>query len=116
MIYHFITQSDFATYLSDGALRLPSLETEGFIHCSRLAQVIDVANFLAPYDETMELLEIDESKVEPEVKYEDAMQNGVLYPHIYGPLNRESIVAQYHLDWDGEDGYQLPEALRNDLR
>ena len=116
MIYHFITQSDLGKYLSNGELRVPSLETEGFIHCSKLDQVIGVANFLAPYDETMQLLEIDESKVRPEVKYEDAMQNGVLFPHIYGSLNQDAIIAEYHLDWDGEDGYQLPEALRNDLR
>jgi uncharacterized protein (DUF952 family) len=115
MIYHFITQSSLAQCLSKSELREPSLETEGFIHCSTIDQVIAVANFLEPYSEEMQLLEIDESKVTPEIKYEDAMNNGVLYPHIYGPLNRDAIVGEYHLDWDGEDGYQLPETLRNVL-
>jgi uncharacterized protein (DUF952 family) len=115
MIYHFITQSNLSKYLSDSEFRLPSLESEGFIHCSTLDQVIAVANFLEPYSEEMQILEIDESKLRPEVKYEDAMNNGVLYPHVYGPINRDAIVAEFHLDWDGEDGYQLPEALRNDL-
>ena len=112
MIYHFITSENLAKYLSASELRLPSLETEGFIHCSTIDRVIDVANFLEPYDETMRLLEIDEAKVGPEVKYEDAMNNGVLYPHIYGSLNRDAIVAEYPLEWDGEDGYVLPESLR----
>jgi uncharacterized protein (DUF952 family) len=116
MIYHFITQTNLANSLSDSELRLPSLDSEGFIHCSTLAQVINVANFLEPYSEEMQLLEIDESKVKPEVKYEDAMNNGVLYPHIYGPLNRDAIVSEFHLDWDGEDGYQMPDELRNDLK
>jgi uncharacterized protein (DUF952 family) len=116
MIYHFITAPNLAQYLSDTALRVPSLDSEGFIHCSTLSQVIGVANFLEPYSEEMQLLEIDEAKVRPEIKYEDAMNNGVLYPHIYGPLNCDAIVAEYHLDWDGEDGYQLPDELRNDLK
>jgi uncharacterized protein (DUF952 family) len=116
MIYHFITQSNLAQYLSEKELVLPSLESEGFIHCSTLSQVLAVANFLEPYSEEMQLLEIDESKVKPEIKYEDAMNNGVLYPHIYGPLNRDAIVAEYHLDWDGEEGYTLPAELRNDLK
>jgi uncharacterized protein (DUF952 family) len=116
MIYHFITQTNLSNYLSDSELRLPSLEREGFIHCSTIGQVISVANFLEPYSEEMQLLEIDEAKVKPEIKYEDAMNDGVLYPHVYGPINRDAIVDEYHLDWDGEEGYQLPEPLRNVLK
>ena len=115
MIYHFITESNLAKYLSSTELRVASLDTEGFIHCSTLEQVLGVANFLEPYSEEMQLLEIDEAKVKPEVRFEDAMQDGRLFPHIYGALNRDAIVAIHHLDWDGEEGYRLPEALRNDL-
>ncbi len=115
MIYHFITQSNLDRYLGPEALVLPSLDSEGFIHCSTLEQVLDVANFLEPYSEEMQLLEIDEAKLKPKVKYEDAMSDGRLFPHVFGPINRDAIVAIHHLDWDGEDGYLLPEALRNDL-
>jgi uncharacterized protein (DUF952 family) len=114
-IFHFISESDLLTHLSPTDFSLPSLESEGFIHCSTLGQVVDVANFLAPYDEEMQLLEIDTSKVKPEVRFEDAMKDGRLFPHIYGPLNRDAIVAIHHLEWDGEDGYRLPAELRNDL-
>ncbi len=114
-IYHFITQSNLDQYLGGDALVLPTLESEGFIHCSTLDQVLDVANFLEPYSEEMQLLEIDEARLVPEVKYEDAMQNGRFYPHVFGPVNRDAIVAIHHLEWDGEEGYLLPEILRNDL-
>jgi len=114
-IYHFINKEGLSKYLNERELILPSLASEGFIHCSTLEQVLDVANFLAPYDEEMQLLEIEEAKVKPEVRFEDAMQNGRLFPHIYGPLNRDAIVAIHHLEWDGEDGYRLPAKLRNDL-
>jgi uncharacterized protein (DUF952 family) len=111
VIYHFITQTDLAKYLGPGELRVPSLDTEGFIHCSTLEQVLGVANFLAPYSEEMQLLQIDESKVAPEIRFEDSMGDGRLFPHIYGPLNRDAILSEHHLDWDGEEGYVLPDAL-----
>jgi len=111
-IFHFITQTDLARDLTDTALRVPSLGSEGFIHCSKLDQVLDVANYLAPYSEEMQLIEIDESLVTPEIKYENLEGGEKLFPHIYGPLNRDAIVAIHKLEWDGEEGYQLPESLR----
>jgi uncharacterized protein (DUF952 family) len=110
-IFHFINRSDLDRNLTDRELIVPSLETQGFIHCSKLDQVIGVANFIAPYDEEMQLIEINESQVLPEVRYENPDGGEVLFPHIYGPLNRDAIVAIHQMEWDGEDGYQLPEAL-----
>jgi uncharacterized protein (DUF952 family) len=111
-IYHFINKSDLARDLGADALTMASLESEGFIHCSTLKQVIGVANFIAPYDEEMLLLEIDESLVKPEIRYENLEGESRKFPHVYGPVNRDAIVGQYVMDWDGEDGYSLPEELR----
>ncbi len=111
-IFHFINKSDLACTLGDDALRVPSLETQGFIHCSTLEQVVAVANTIAPYDEEMLLIEIAEEAVVPEVRYENLEGGERLYPHIYGPLNRNAIVAIHPFEWDGEEGYQIPEALR----
>jgi uncharacterized protein (DUF952 family) len=111
-IFHFISRSDLERDFSGGVLEVPSLESQGFIHCSKLDQVIGVANFIAPYNEEMQLLEIDEEKVIPEVRYENQDGGEQLFPHIYGLLNREAIVVIHKLEWDGEDGYQLPESLR----
>jgi len=110
-IFHFITSSDLTRALSEADMRVPSLETQGFIHCSKLDQVLDVANYIAPYSEEMQLIEIDESLVSPEIKYENLDGGEKLFPHIYGPLNRDAIVAIHKLEWDGEDGYQLPKDL-----
>ena len=111
-IFHFINQSDLERYLNDSALEVPSLASQGFIHCSKLDQVIDVANYIAPYSEEMRLIEIDEERIIPEIRYENLDGGEKLFPHIYGPLNRDAIVAIHKLEWDGEDGYQLPEVLR----
>lgn len=107
-IFHFINQTDLDRALNDRELVVPSLGSQGFIHCSKLSQVIAVANFLAPYDEEMRLIEIDEERVDPEIRYENLDGKDVLFPHIYGPLNRNAIVAIHRMEWDGEDGYQMP--------
>ena len=112
MIYHFINASDLQRDLGDDVLRVPSLESQGFIHFSTLDQVIDVANYVAPYDEQMQLLEIDEKMVTPEIRYENLEGGEKLFPHVYGPVNRAAIVGHYTLEWDGEDGYQLPAELK----
>ncbi len=110
-LFHFINQEDLDRNLNDRELVVPTLESQGFIHCSKLHQVIAVANFIAPYDEEMQLIEIDEDRVLPEIRYENLDGGATLFPHIYGPLNRDAIIAIHRLEWDGEDGYQLPEAL-----
>ena len=111
-IYHFINQPDVDRYLSAAGLTVPSLATEGFTHASTLDQVLEVVNRLAPYDEEMMVLEIDVARVAAEIRYEESDGNGVFYPHIYGSVPREAIVATHHLDWDGEDGYTFPPVLQ----
>jgi uncharacterized protein (DUF952 family) len=111
-IFHFINQADLNHDLNEKTLEVPSLGSQGFIHCSKLDQVIAVANFIAPYDEEMQLIEIDEDLVLPEIRYENLDGGESLFPHIYGSLNRDAIIAIHNMEWDGEEGYQLPEALK----
>lgn len=111
MIYHFITTTDLARFVTDNQLRPESLETEGFIHCSLREQFLERVNYLAPYSEEMELLEIDESRLGAEVRMEASSGSEVEYPHVYGPIPMAAVVAQYHLEWDGEDGYACPQEL-----
>lgn len=111
MIYHFITATDFKARVSGGELRTASLESEGFIHCSTRDQYLERVNYLAPYSEEMQLLEIDESALASEVRYENTTVGGEEYPHVYGPIPLKAIINKYHLEWDGEEGYAAPEEL-----
>jgi uncharacterized protein (DUF952 family) len=65
---------------------------EGFIHCTDGAQnVADTANRYYQNDRRMYVaLVIDLDRVSAEVRYED---KAGIYPHIYGPLNRDAIVT-----------------------
>ncbi|MDR7316317.1 DUF952 domain-containing protein [Brevibacillus nitrificans] len=68
-------------------------EQEGFIHATKgddlLGKVAD--RVYATYEGELLVLVVDEAKSSSPVKYEQA-KDGLLYPHIYGPLNQDAIV------------------------
>ncbi|MBI3762527.1 MAG: DUF952 domain-containing protein [Chloroflexi bacterium] len=73
---------------------------DGFIHCTKELDVLLLVanNFYKETPGEMLVLVIDESKVTAQIKYEAPMPPASsapdthLFPHIYGPLNREAIV------------------------
>jgi uncharacterized protein (DUF952 family) len=85
-IYHIASSDDWERE-SRGEYHHPSLETEGFIHCSLEEQIPGTLAKFFPSREGLILLEIQVARLRPELRYE----NG--FPHIYGPLNRDAVVA-----------------------
>ena len=67
-------------------------ERDGFIHCTdgerRLADTLS-AYYSKSHDDWL-VLYIDKDRVEAPIKYADPER---VFPHIYGPLNRDAIVA-----------------------
>lgn len=65
---------------------------DGFIHCTdgerRLADTLSAYHSDSPGDWLV--LYINKEHVEAPIKYEDPQR---VFPHIYGPLNRDAIVA-----------------------
>ncbi|MEP7233832.1 MAG: DUF952 domain-containing protein [Ignavibacteriota bacterium] len=108
-IFHFISESELVLYLKDRALQPPSLHAEGFIHCSLAEQVIEVAKAIAQVRDPLLLLEIEESKVIPKIIYENLEGGKKLFPHVYGPLNEDAIIAIYPFKWNDPEGYIMPE-------
>jgi uncharacterized protein (DUF952 family) len=65
---------------------------EGFIHCTDGAdEMTRIANqFYKSNPEPHYYLYIDKPRVRAPIRYEDAAK---IYPHIYGTLNRDAIIA-----------------------
>jgi uncharacterized protein (DUF952 family) len=65
---------------------------DGFIHTTegREALSIVLTTFYKTRSEPYVVLYIDKDRVAPPVRYDDPAQ---VFPHIYGPLNRNAIVA-----------------------
>lgn len=92
IIYHLVPIDYWEAQSADRPYTPADYAREGFIHCTRgEAQLAIVANRYYRNDQRAWLvLELEELAITAEVKYEPG-SDGLLYPHIYGPLNREAI-------------------------
>lgn len=120
MIYHITTGSAWTEAQQRGSYRAPSLASEGFIHCSTRAQVVDVADNIYRGESDLLLLCIDEGRLGAELRWEapahpqppkgSAVDSDVLFPHLYGPLNLDAVTAVHDLS-EGASGFTLPPGL-----
>jgi len=92
MIYHITDRNSWADALRSGFYESPSLHTEGFIHTSKKEQVAAVLERYYKTAKDLLLLHIDESRLTSPLKYEIAPSVNELFPHIYGPVNIESVI------------------------
>lgn len=118
MIYHITTRGEWLAAQAAGEYSAPSLKAEGFIHCSKLNQVLDVANAFYRQLQDVVLLCIDESKLLAELKWEAPVHPKASadapdypeFPHVYGKINLDAVLKVVDLP-QSENGYTLPESL-----
>lgn len=77
----------------EGPLTPASLETEGFVHCSRPDQVPAVAAAHDPGPAALVALVLDPRRLSAPVRYESPTAGGDHYPHVHGPVERTAVVA-----------------------
>jgi uncharacterized protein (DUF952 family) len=92
-IYHITTKQDWKAAEEKGFYVAPSLETEGFIHCSEEHQVKGVLERYYKGKTDLLKLVIDPGKVRSELKHELAPSINENFPHIYGPINLDSVAS-----------------------
>ena len=91
MILYIANEKEFQEINDKETFTSSTLTSEGFIHCSKPNQVIDVVNKHFKGEKSLFILCIDEDMVTSEIKYENKHGNTELYPHIYGELNLNSV-------------------------
>jgi len=91
MIYHITTADWWAQPKNQTLYKSPTFAEEGFIHCSTADQVAPVLQRYYAGQRNLLLLHIQPDKLTAELKYEPSTHDE-LYPHVYGPINREAIV------------------------
>jgi uncharacterized protein (DUF952 family) len=109
VIFHIANSQQWEEAKQLQSYRGDTLDSEGFIHCSTLPQVVRSANKFFVGQTGLLLLWIDSEKVEAEVKYEPA--SGDLYPHIYGPLNVDAVLKVIEFESAADGKFELPEEL-----
>lgn len=110
-IFHIAEKKIWEIALSEGRYLPGGFKEEGFIHCSELEQVLDVANTLYSGRGDVVLIEIDSHRVNFPVKYESTEGNEERFPHLYGPLLLDAVLQVYVFNPEDDGRFRLPEGL-----
>ena len=106
-LFHICAEDAWEDQFDQLEFRDPSLEAEGFIHCSFQDQVAGVASRIFSGRDDLLLMEIKPDLVTAEIKVEDSYNAGVEYPHIYGPIPLGAVRRVYRLQTPS-DAAELP--------
>jgi uncharacterized protein (DUF952 family) len=103
LIHHLVPAAEFAATPAGQPYLPAAYAADGFIHCTRQpAVLLEVANrFYQGVPGDYLVLDIDPGRLTAELRDEAPLPPapagsplaGVTFPHIYGPLNPEAIVA-----------------------
>lgn len=114
-ILHITSWSEWLSAQKRGLFTAASLLTEGFIHCSTAGQVVPVADAFYRGQSGLVLLVIEESLLEPELRWEppagtpaEGISPSDLFPHIYGPVNVEAVVKALDFPPNPSGLFSLP--------
>jgi uncharacterized protein (DUF952 family) len=92
-IYHVAERSRWEAARVTGRYVAESLEQEGFIHCADRYQIEGVLERFFLGRTELCLLCVDPGRLRAEVRREKASDAQGAFPHVYGPIDAEAVVA-----------------------
>jgi glutathione S-transferase len=111
VIFHIAEVSDWQAAQVSGDYRVSTrgrtLTHEGFIHAARREQVLGVAEAFYADAGPLLLLSIDPTRLSSPVR-DDEVAPGIVFPHIYGPIELEAVVALAPLERGTDGRFVLP--------
>lgn len=112
IVYHMLPSSVWEAAAEENAYHAATLASEGFVHCTAELPLLEqVANrFYRSQPGDWLILLVDLDRVAAPVRWEAADDH--LFPHIYGPIERQAIVETIPFPRREDGSYQLPEVLQ----
>ena len=124
-VYHLVPAGYYRAQAPSRPYKPPAFDQEGFIHCTAgVDLLIEIANtYFKALPEDLLVLEVDPRRLTAPLKYEPPIpppgQNStndtashagtnLLFPHIYGLLNRKAIIDTFALQRDEVGRWQMP--------
>jgi uncharacterized protein (DUF952 family) len=126
MIFHIVKRSEWQAAASDGSYRPASVDSEGFIHCSTRAQLVDTANRFYRGQQDLVVLCIEENRIaaplkleapsmphdqQPDPEHHERHNLGDLFPHVYGALNLDAVTRVVALACGDDGRFAIPAEL-----
>jgi uncharacterized protein (DUF952 family) len=112
LILHITSKQEWLSAQQRGEYVAPSLQTEGFIHCSTEKQVLHVANAFYRGRNDLVLLKLDEAKLNSELKWEPpagtpapGISESDKFPHIFGAINLTAVSSVVDFPPDSDGGW-----------
>jgi len=111
-IYHITKRIAWSGAQEFGEYRADSSGQVGFIHCSKINQVMRVANQYYSGQSGLVILMVDSSRLKADIRWEPGTdKRDELFPHIYGPINLDAVVGVFAFEPDREGSFTLPPNL-----
>ena len=102
-VYHLVNPEWWGTFANKDYYESETLSEEKFIHLSTFEQVNGTLTNYFKGVSRIFLLHIDASKLTSNLVYEDLSDIEIVFPHLYGRLNKEAVLEVQELlaDVDG---------------
>jgi uncharacterized protein (DUF952 family) len=111
-IYHLSRRADWERAKTSGSYQGSAEDTaDGFLHFSTASQVVESARKHRVGETGLVLLEVDARKLGAPLRWEPS-RGGQMFPHLYGPLPTDAVVAEFDLPL-GENGEHVFPAMKD---
>ncbi len=97
IIYHVTTATEWNAAKENGFYEAPSLQDEGFIHCSQDHQVAGVLERYYAGKTDLVKLVIDTDKLTSKFVFDWSPSTQDTFPHVYGTINTGSVTEVIEL-------------------
>jgi len=111
LIYKILLPSEWAEFEAAGRFEgSPWDRRDGFIHCSSRGQVGDTARRFFGREPALVVVAVDADLLGESVRWEAASDGRGAFPHVYGVLPGDAVVAVHHVaDASSVEGTLPPE-------
>jgi uncharacterized protein (DUF952 family) len=111
-ILHLTSRAAWTAAQSQGQVSADSLAGQGFIHCSKVEQILRVANSIYAGQSGLVLLLLDSRLLKSELRWEPGTDlASELFPHVYGPINLEAVLQVLDFAPAADGKFHLPPSL-----
>lgn len=110
--YKVLPQSDWNAACAEGRFAGSPVDVlDGYIHLSTRETLPETLRKYFAGQTDLCLIEFETAELGDALRWEPA-RGGQLFPHLYTPLRTDLARRTWRLQWDGDAGFALPEALR----